>query len=49
MKIQISLLSTGKRLTVVCEEESRKTSRVRGHFRVIHGKKVYVKAHCRKR
>jgi len=49
MNIKIKFSSTGKRLTVVCEEESPKTILVRGHFRVINGKKVYVNAHYRKR
>ncbi len=51
MKITITKQnSTRERLTIVfCEEESRKTVRVRGHFRVVNGKKVYVKAHCRER
>ncbi|MCQ2152277.1 MAG: hypothetical protein MJY70_04395 [Bacteroidales bacterium] len=49
MKYIINISSYGKRLTIVCEEESRKAIQVRGHFRVINGKKVYVKAHRRKR
>jgi len=49
MKFTIKLSSTGKRLSVVCEDESHKTIFVRGHFKVINGKKTYVKAHYRKR
>jgi len=49
MKILIYNISIGERLTVVCEEEPRKTVFVKGHFKVINGKKVYVKAHHRKR
>jgi len=49
MKIIISTKSTRERLTIVCEEEPRKTVCVRGHFRVVNRRKVYVKAHCRKR
>ena len=49
MRIIISTESTGERLTIVCEEEPRKGIRVRGHFRMTNGRKVYVKTHYRKR
>jgi len=49
MNIKIKFQSTRERLTIVCEEEPRRTVRVRGHFRVVNGRKVYVKAHLRKR
>ena len=49
MKIIISTESTRERLTIVCEEEPRKGIRVRGHFRMANGRKVYVKTHYRKR
>ncbi len=49
MKIIFTKNSTRERLTIVCEEEPRKIVCVRGHFRVVNGKTVYVKAHCRKR
>jgi len=48
MNVNISIKSTGKRLTIVCEKP-RDTIQVRAHFRVVNGKKVYVKAHRRKR
>ena len=49
MKIHIVVKSIRERLTIVCEEEPRKRIRVRGHFRVVGGRKVYVKTHYRKR
>ncbi len=49
MKIIFVKISTRERLTIVCEEEPRKTILVRGHFRVINGRKVYVRTHYRKR
>ena len=49
MKIVIIKESTRERLTIVCEEEPRKVIRVRGHFRMTNGRKVYVKTHYRKR
>ncbi len=49
MKVQISIKSTGKRLTIVCEEEPPKSIPVKGHFRMINGKRTYVKAHRRRR
>ena len=49
MRITINTESTRERLTIVCEEEPRKTVRVRGHFKVVNGRKVYVKTHYRKR
>ena len=49
MKIIIVTKSIRERLTIVCEEEPRKRIRVRGHFRVANGRKVYVKTHYRKR
>ena len=49
MKILYYNKSTRERLTIVCEEKPRKPIRVRGHFRVVNGRKVYVKTHYRKR
>ena len=49
MKIIFVKISTRERLTIVCEEEPRKMIRVRGHFRVVNGRKVYVKTRYRKR
>ncbi len=49
MKITLITESTRERLTIVCEEEPRKIIRVRGHFRMAGGRKVYVKTHYRKR
>ena len=50
MKITITNKSTRERLTIVCEEEPRrKPIYVRGHFRVVNGRKVYVKTHYRRR
>ena len=49
MRIHFVIKSIRERLTIVCEEESRKQVRVRGHFRVTNGRKVYVKTHYRKR
>lgn len=49
MKIHFIIKSIRERLTIVCEEEPRKPICVRGHFRVINGRKVYVRTHYRKR
>ena len=50
MKIVIIPESTRERLTIVCEEElSKDKILVRGHFRMVGGRKVYVKTHYRKR
>ncbi len=38
-----------ERLCKDCKNAAQQTSLVRGHFRVINGKKVYVKAHYRKK
>lgn len=46
--IQI-FISLGERLCTECMEASGRPILVRGHFRVVNGKKVYVKAHYRKR
>ena len=50
MKILIQIISIRERLAIVFEEEPRrKPVRVRGHIRVVNGRKVYVKAHYRRR
>ena len=49
MKFLILSKSIRERLTIVCEEEPRKLVLVRGHFKVVNGRKVYVKTHYRKR
>lgn len=46
--IQI-FISLGERPCTECAEAPQRAVLVRGHFRVIKGKKVYVKAHYRKR
>ena len=48
MKIQITI-SLEKRLDDDHKEAFHKRVLVRGHFRVIRGKKVYVMAHYRKK
>lgn len=48
MKIQITI-SLEKRLNNDYEEAFQKRVLVRGHFRVYRGKKVYVRAHYRKK
>lgn len=48
MKIQITI-SLEKRLDNDYKEAFHKQVLVRGHFRVIHGKKVYVRTHYRKK
>ena len=47
MKFLILSKSIRERLTIVCEEEPRKPVLVRGHFKVVNGRKVYVKTHYR--
>ena len=42
-------ISVDERLCKDCRDAVRKPSFVRGHFRVVNGKKVYVKAHYRKK
>lgn len=37
-----------ERLSKECKDAPRKQSFIRGHFRVVNGKKVYVKPHYRK-
>ena len=49
MKIHFVIKSIRERLTIVCEEEPRKQIRVRGHFRLVNGRNVYVKTHYRER
>lgn len=46
--IQI-FISSGERPCTECVEAQQRAVLVRGHFRVVNGKKVYVKAHYRKR
>ena len=41
------LISIDERLCKDCEDAARKPSFVRGHFRMVNGKKVYVKSHYR--
>lgn len=48
MKIQITI-SLEKRLDNEYKEASHKQVLVRGHFRVIRGKMVYIKTHYRKK
>lgn len=48
IKLQI-IISYGERLCTECREASRKPIYVRGHFRMVNGRKVYVKAHYRNR
>ena len=47
--IQIIVKSNGERLTIERKEKPRKPILVRGHFRIINGRKVYVKTHYRVR
>lgn len=47
-KIQINISMVAGSCTR-CEEATKKTVYVRGHFRVTDGKKVYVRGHYRKR
>lgn len=50
IKIEINVYSSGKeRLCKDCNDAPRKPYLVRGHFRVINGKRVYVKPHYRNR
>ena len=39
----------GERLSTECKDAARKPIYVRGHFRVVNGRKVYVRAHYRNR
>ncbi len=48
MYIQI-IISAEERLCNDCRDATYKPSFVRGHFRVVKGKKVYVRAHYRKK
>ena len=43
------ICSDNERLCRDCKEKAQILHFVRGHFRVIEGKKVYVKPHYRKR
>ena len=47
-KMEVNIAFGGLRLKVNCEI-NRKPIFVRGHFRVVGGRKVYVKPYCRKR
>lgn len=49
MKINIFqiTISNSERLCTECKEATRKPVYVRGHFRMVKGKKVYVRAHYR--
>ena len=49
MKINIFqiTISNSERLCTECKEANRKPVYVRGHFRVVKGIKVYVRAHYR--
>ena len=49
MKSISIILTLEERFCIECTEAAQKHIFVRGHFRVINGKKVYVKAHYRKR
>ena len=42
-------LSIGELACKDCKEPAPKLSYVRGHFRVVNGKKVYIKPHYRKK
>lgn len=49
LKIKIQIQSSvSERLSKECKDAPRKHFFVRGHFRVVNGKKVYVKPHYRK-
>ncbi len=43
------IISLGERLVTECKETAHKTILVRGHFRMVNGRKVYVKTHYRKK
>lgn len=47
--LQIIIISNDERLTIERKEKPVKPVIVKGHFRVINGKRVYVKPHLRKR
>ena len=50
MKIKIHYsISFDERLSTECKEATRKPVYVRGHFRMVKGRKVYVRAHYRNR
>ena len=43
------IISVEERLCTDCKDATSKFSFVRGHFRVVNGRKIYVKAHYRKK
>lgn len=50
MKIQLLIkVSIEERLSTECKDASMKPIHVRGHFRMVGDRKVYVRAHYRKR
>jgi len=49
MIIFINTNSIRERLTIVCEEEPQKVTIVKGYFKIVNGKRIYVRTHLRKR
>ncbi len=50
MKIQLLIkVSIEERLSTECKDASMKPIHVRGHFRMVGDRKVYVRTHYRKR
>lgn len=41
------IISNSERLSTECKESASKPVYVRGHFRMVNGRKVYVRAHYR--
>lgn len=43
------IINVEERLCTDCKDAPSKFSFVRGHFRVVNGRKIYVKTHYRKK